>query len=100
MLTRSVLNWDAAEFSVSEIEICIALRDCSSTDLYHFSEGSENYDIDEVADEMFSDGMGVSEMDDSGNTNVVLMDSSAIDKTVHADFFNDFEDLFDDDDDD
>lgn len=49
---------------------------------------------------MFSDGMGgMSEMDDSGNTNVMLMDSSAIDKTVHADFFNDFEDLFDDDDD-
>lgn len=65
------------------------------------SEGTENYDIDEVADEMFSDGMGgVSEMDDSGNTNIILMDTSPIDKAVHADFFNDFEDLFDDDDDD
>ncbi|XP_065216804.1 COP9 signalosome complex subunit 9 [Planococcus citri] len=65
------------------------------------AKGSENYDLDEVADEMFSDGIGsINELDDSGNTNVILMDSSAIDKTVHADFFNDFEDLFDDDDDD
>lgn len=45
---------------------------------------------------MFSDGTGISEMDDSANTSVVLMDLSANEKTVHADFFNDFEDLFDD----
>ncbi|XKL65191.1 hypothetical protein PGB90_005277 [Kerria lacca] len=60
------------------------------------AKGTENYDVDEVADEMFSDGTGISEMDDSANTSVVLMDLSANEKTVHADFFNDFEDLFDD----
>lgn len=49
---------------------------------------------------MFSDGMGISEMDDSGNTSVVMMDLSANEKTVHANFFNDFDDIFDDDDDD
>lgn len=49
---------------------------------------------------MFSDGMGISEMDDSGTGGSVLMDLSANEKTVHADFFNDFEDLFDDENDD
>ena len=49
---------------------------------------------------MFSDGMGISEMDDSGNASGMLMDLSANEKTVHADFFNDFDDLFDDDNDD
>lgn len=68
--------------------------------LIFFAEGTENFDVDEVADEMFSDGMGLSEMDDSGNASVVLMDLSSNEKNVHADFFNDFEDLFDDDNDD
>ncbi len=63
-------------------------------------EGVDNYDVDDVADEMFSDGMGISEMDDSGNTSVVLMDLSTNEKTVHANFFNDFDDLFDDENDD
>lgn len=49
---------------------------------------------------MFSDGMGISEMDDSGTVSVVMTDISANEKTVHADFFNDFEDLFDDENDD
>lgn len=80
------------------LELCKQLL--GQTWYFPFSEGSDVYDVDEVADEMFSDGMGISEMDDSGTGGVVLMDLSANEKTVHADFFNDFEDLFDDENDD
>ncbi|NXO25363.1 CSN9 protein, partial [Cisticola juncidis] len=47
-----------------------------------------------AVDEMFPEGAGpYVDLDE-----VRLMDLAANEKAVHADFFNDFEDLFDDDD--
>jgi hypothetical protein len=54
-----------------------------------------------VADEMFPEGAGpymdVDDFQGSGS-NSLLMDLAANEKSVHADFFNDVDDLFDDDD--
>lgn len=52
-----------------------------------------------AADEMFPEGVGTyMDLEESGGSNNLLMDLAANEKAVHADFFNDFEDLFDDDD--
>jgi len=54
-----------------------------------------------VVDEMFPEGAGpYMDVDDyqPGGSNSLLMDLAASEKSVHADFMNDFEDLFDDDD--
>nr|XP_042134699.1 COP9 signalosome complex subunit 9-like [Peromyscus maniculatus bairdii] len=49
-------------------------------------------------DEMFQEGMGpYKDLDEAGGSTGLLMDLSANEKTVHANFFNDFEDIFDDD---
>ncbi|EDW74599.1 COP9 signalosome complex subunit 9 homolog [Drosophila tropicalis] len=51
-----------------------------------------------AADEMFSEGPGYMEMDESGGATGMMMDHLPNDKQhVHADFYNDFDDLFDDD---
>ncbi|XP_072767851.1 COP9 signalosome complex subunit 9 isoform X2 [Anoplolepis gracilipes] len=51
-----------------------------------------------VADEMFPEGAGpYVELDEVGGSRL-LVDLTASEKAVHADFFNDFGDLFDDDD--
>ncbi|XP_014217770.1 COP9 signalosome complex subunit 9 [Copidosoma floridanum] len=60
-----------------------------------------------VADEMFPEGAGrfmsfemisdnMEEM--AGGSNSIMIDIGTDEKAVHADFFNKFEDLFDDDD--
>jgi len=53
-----------------------------------------------VADEMFPEGAGpYMDIDEAGGSSALLMDLAASEKSVHADFLNDFEfDLFDDDD--
>uniref|UniRef100_A0A8C0QFB0 COP9 signalosome complex subunit 9 n=5 Tax=Canis lupus TaxID=9612 RepID=A0A8C0QFB0_CANLF len=52
-----------------------------------------------AADEMFPEGPGpYVDLDEAGGSTGLLMDLAANEKAVHADFFNDFEDLFDDDD--
>ncbi|KAL8573707.1 COP9 signalosome complex subunit 9 [Nucella lapillus] len=52
-----------------------------------------------VADEMFPEGVGpYMEIEEAGGSSALLMDLAANEKAVDADFFNDFEDLFDDDD--
>ncbi|XP_037950172.1 COP9 signalosome complex subunit 9 [Teleopsis dalmanni] len=48
-----------------------------------------------AADEMFPEG-GFIDLEDSGTAAVMLMDIATNDKQVHADFYNDFGDLFDD----
>lgn len=51
-----------------------------------------------VADEMFPEGAGpFMELDEAGGSSGLLMDLAANEKDVHADFFNDFEDLCDED---
>ncbi|XP_029178497.1 COP9 signalosome complex subunit 9 isoform X2 [Nylanderia fulva] len=51
-----------------------------------------------VADEMFPEGAGpYVELDEVGGSRL-LVDLTASEKAVHADFHNDFDDLFDDDD--
>ncbi|XP_063501912.1 COP9 signalosome complex subunit 9 isoform X1 [Symphalangus syndactylus] len=47
---------------------------------------------------MMAAGTGTSEAEQAGGSTGLLMDLAANEKAVHADFFNDFEDLFDDDD--
>jgi len=49
---------------------------------------------------MFPDGGGgpYMDLDEAGGTTGLLMDLAANEKSVHADFFNDFEDIFDDED--
>ncbi|XP_022233595.1 COP9 signalosome complex subunit 9 homolog [Drosophila obscura] len=47
-----------------------------------------------AADEMFSEGPGYMEMDESGGATGMMMTN---DKHVHADFYNNFDDLFDED---
>ena len=53
-----------------------------------------------VADEMFPDGPGAgldfADVEDVVRDNSLLSDLTASDKTVHAEFFNNFGDLFDD----
>ena len=55
-----------------------------------------------VADEMFPDGPGagldLADVEDVVRDNSLLSDLTASDKTVHAEFFNNFGDLFDDND--
>ncbi|NWU95139.1 CSN9 protein, partial [Upupa epops] len=55
-----------------------------------------------AVDEMFPEGAGpyvdLDEVPGGGGSTGLLMDLAANEKAVHADFFNDFEDLFDDDD--
>ncbi|NXN94947.1 CSN9 protein, partial [Rhinopomastus cyanomelas] len=55
-----------------------------------------------AVDEMFPEGAGpyvdLDEVLGVGGSTGLLMDLAANEKAVHADFFNDFEDLFDDDD--
>ncbi|XP_031616761.1 COP9 signalosome complex subunit 9, partial [Contarinia nasturtii] len=49
-----------------------------------------------VADEMFPEHGGpFMELDEAGGSSGLLMDLAANEKDVHADFFNDFEDLCD-----
>jgi len=52
-----------------------------------------------VADEMFPEGAGpYMDIEEAGGSSALLMDLAANEKSVHVDFPNDFEDLFDDDD--
>nr|XP_045013682.1 COP9 signalosome complex subunit 9-like [Jaculus jaculus] len=52
-----------------------------------------------TVDERFPKGAGpYVDLDKAGGSTGFLMDFAANKKAVHADFFNDFEDLFDDDD--
>lgn len=52
-----------------------------------------------AVDEMFPEGAGpYVDLDEAGGSTGLLMDLAANEKAVHSDFFNDFEDLFDDDD--
>ncbi|XP_023303712.2 COP9 signalosome complex subunit 9 [Lucilia cuprina] len=53
-----------------------------------------------AADEMFPEGAGYMDMEESGGSSAILMDLASNEKHVHADFYNDFDDLFDDGDDD
>lgn len=50
-----------------------------------------------VADEMFPEGAGPYDMDEAGGSNS-HMDLTTNEKFVHQDFFNEFDDLFDDED--
>ncbi|WAR27617.1 CSN9-like protein [Mya arenaria] len=52
-----------------------------------------------VADEMFPEGANsYMDIEEAGGSSALLLDLAAQEKSVHADFFNDFEDLCDDDD--
>ncbi|XP_034476613.1 COP9 signalosome complex subunit 9 homolog [Drosophila innubila] len=54
-----------------------------------------------AVDEMFSEVAGYMDMEESGSATGMMMDhlpTPTNDKHVHADFYNDFDDLFDDDD--
>lgn len=52
-----------------------------------------------VADEMFPEGAGpYMDIEEAGGSSALLMDLAANEKSVHSDFFNEFEDLFDDED--
>jgi len=52
-----------------------------------------------VADEMFPEGAGpYMDIEEAGGSSALLMDLAANEKSVHGDFYNDFEDLFDDED--
>ncbi|XP_026667459.1 COP9 signalosome complex subunit 9 [Ceratina calcarata] len=51
-----------------------------------------------VADEMFPEGAGsYIELEEVGGSRL-LVDLTASEKAVHSDFFNDFDDLYDDED--
>lgn len=48
---------------------------------------------------MFPEGAGpYADMEEAGGSSNLLMDLAAYEKSIHQDFFNDFDDLFDDDD--
>jgi hypothetical protein len=52
-----------------------------------------------VADEMFPEGAGpFMDMEEVGGSSGLVMDLTANEKLVHSDFFNDFEDLLDEED--
>nr|CAH7767900.1 unnamed protein product [Callosobruchus chinensis] len=52
-----------------------------------------------VADEMFPEGAGpYMDLEEAGGSSGLLMDLTANEKAVHADFSTDFDDLYDDDD--
>nr|XP_028586822.1 COP9 signalosome complex subunit 9 [Podarcis muralis] len=56
-------------------------------------------DMKPAVDEMFPEGAGpYVDLDEAGGSTGLLMDLAANEKAVHADFFNNFEDMFDDDD--
>ncbi|NWT71214.1 CSN9 protein, partial [Prunella himalayana] len=73
-----------------------------------FPEGAGPYvDLDEVRRALRCRGRGAAVprcggaqrlLSQAGGSTGLLMDLAANEKAVHADFFNDFEDLFDDDD--
>ncbi|GAB6019873.1 COP9 signalosome complex subunit 9 [Chamberlinius hualienensis] len=65
-----------------------------------YPEGAENMKPNVVADEMFPEGAGpYMDLEEAGGSSVqLLMDLAANEKSVHADFFNEFDDLFDDED--
>jgi len=48
-----------------------------------------------AVDEMFPEGANFMELDEPTGPSGLLLDLAANDKDVHADFYNDFEDLFD-----
>jgi hypothetical protein len=51
-------------------------------------------------DEMFPEGAGpYMDLEETGGSSGLLMDLAANEKAIHADFFNDFNNLYDDDDD-
>uniref|UniRef100_A0A0K8TPA1 COP9 signalosome complex subunit 9 n=1 Tax=Tabanus bromius TaxID=304241 RepID=A0A0K8TPA1_TABBR len=52
-----------------------------------------------VADEMFPEGAHFIDLDEAGGSSGLLMDLATNEKHVHADFFNNFEDLFDEEED-
>ncbi|KAM6989990.1 COP9 signalosome complex subunit 9-like [Tautogolabrus adspersus] len=52
-----------------------------------------------AVDEMFPEVVGpYVDLDEAGGSTGLLMDRAANEKAVHANFFNDYEDLLDDDD--
>ena len=52
-----------------------------------------------VVDEMFPEGAGpYMDIDEAGGSSGLLMDLAANEKSVHTDFFNQFDDLYDDED--
>ncbi|KAM4043383.1 COP9 signalosome complex subunit 9 [Anomaloglossus baeobatrachus] len=52
-----------------------------------------------AVDEMFPEGAGpYVDLDEAGGSTGLLMDLAANEKAVHLDYFNDFGDLFDDED--
>ncbi|KAK3931351.1 COP9 signalosome complex subunit 9 [Frankliniella fusca] len=52
-----------------------------------------------VVDEMFPEGAGpYVDIDEAGGSSGLLMDLAANEKSVHTDFFNQFDDLYDDED--
>ncbi|KAK2148419.1 hypothetical protein LSH36_499g02075 [Paralvinella palmiformis] len=52
-----------------------------------------------AVDEMFPEGAGsYMDIEEAGSSSALLMDLAANEKSVHSDFFNEFEDLFDDED--
>ncbi|XP_034231415.1 uncharacterized protein LOC117639655 [Thrips palmi] len=52
-----------------------------------------------VVDEMFPEGAGpYMDIDEPGGSSGLLMDLAANEKSVHTDFFNQFDDLYDDED--
>ncbi|CAD7089186.1 unnamed protein product [Hermetia illucens] len=48
-----------------------------------------------VADEMFPEGAGFMDLEEAGGSTGILMDLATNEKHVHSDFFNSFEDLYD-----
>jgi hypothetical protein len=51
-----------------------------------------------VADEMFPEGAGpYMDLEEAGGSSGLLMDLAVNEKAVHADLFNDFDDIYDDD---
>nr|XP_020667236.1 COP9 signalosome complex subunit 9 [Pogona vitticeps] len=61
--------------------------------------GSSSGMMKPAVDEMFPEGAGpYVDLDEAGGSTGLLMDLAANEKAVHADFFNNFEDMFDDDD--
>ncbi|XP_036696334.1 COP9 signalosome complex subunit 9-like [Balaenoptera musculus] len=61
--------------------------------------GEETAEVKQVVDEMLPEGAGpFMDLDEAGGSTGLLMDLEANEKAVRADFFNDSENLFDDDD--
>ncbi|XP_001378012.5 COP9 signalosome complex subunit 9 [Monodelphis domestica] len=78
-----------------------AVRAANKTSVTCWAETEGQIDgiMKPAVDEMFPEGAGpYVDLDEAGGSTGLLMDLAANEKAVHADFFNDFEDLFDDDD--